>query len=103
MSKYTKQNLAEVTARIEDCAKHLGLLPQDAKLTYHHGNSSQGISPELTAHIIAEDRQYRTLHPYFLPKLWSGYHTTRKEAYGILTATEDALRAVILHQEGGQS
>jgi hypothetical protein len=80
-----------VTKLIEISAKQLGLIPPAAELWFVPGKGSY--TPEVRVYETS-DRKL-TMQVSFLPTFYRGYKTTSTEAWLLLTATRDALAAVV--------
>lgn len=95
----TRKDCEAVVERIQDLAKALDLLPEDGELTYIPGGA--GLTPGVgaTVHASRNGSRYITTGTSFLPVFHRGYKTTTTEAWIILSATEEALRAVYHWQE----
>lgn len=94
----SRKDCEDIVERIQDLARELDLLPPDGELTFIP--KQDGLAPGVgaTVHASRNGRRYVSTGVSFLPVFHRGYHTTTTEAWIILSATEEALRAVVNHQ-----
>jgi hypothetical protein len=98
MDRINRKDMEQLVARIEALAKELDLLPEDGSLTYIPKQAGLAPGVGATVHASRNGRRYVATGVSFLPVFHRGRNTTTTEAWIILSATEEALRAVVNHQ-----
>lgn len=82
MTRYTKAELRSTVATLEMEARVAGLLPDDHKLVYNAGSTSNGISA--TVMVQGPDGNYVHGYDRFIPEFT--YKTTSAMQHRLLTA-----------------
>jgi hypothetical protein len=90
MARYTKDEIRSAVASLEMEARVAGILPDDHKLVYNAGNTSNGISA--TVMVQGPDGNYVHGYDRFIPEFT--YKTTSTMQHRLLTAAINVFYAL---------
>lgn len=95
---YTKADVRKAVAELESEAKQAGLLPEDHRLSYNAGNTSNGIS----ATVLVTGPNGNHVHGYdrFIPEFT--YKTGPTVQHRLITAAVNVLYALRWQREAAQ-
>ncbi|QWY81392.1 hypothetical protein SEA_RIZWANA_95 [Arthrobacter phage Rizwana] len=92
----SRRDVDALVERIDEYAHELGLLHEGQHLHFQKGSAANGQPHYLYVERSTDSGRQRTHLPDFAPEFH--YRVTLSEAFTILTATADALGAVVNHQ-----
>ncbi len=89
MARYTKAEVRSIVATLEMEARVAGILPDDHRLVYNAGSTSNGISA--TVMVTGPDGNYVHGYDRFIPEF--NYKITSSEQYRLLEAAVNVFYA----------
>lgn len=91
-TRYSAAEVRNIVRQIEVEAKQVGLIPADAYMSYHPGNTSQGISGYTDCFTVEEDGSYKMHRVDFMPEFT--YKQTKTDHAALLNASLRVLHAL---------